>query len=169
MTESELERPSKTAVKKEMQALQNLGEQLVKLSNNELAKIPIHDEHLREALTTARRLTSREALRRQLQYIGKLMRGIDLTEIEAGLAKRDEGQRELARAFHRLKELRDDVVELGLPGIEKVIAQFPDADRQRLRTLILQIGKDAKANKPPAAKRKLFQYLKELQEHQPKT
>ncbi|MFT6550836.1 MAG: ribosome-associated protein [Zhongshania marina] len=169
MTESELERPSKTAVKKEMQALQNLGEQLVKLSNNELAKIPIHDEHLREALTTARRLTSREALRRQLQYIGKLMRGIDLTEIEAGLAKRDEGQRELARAFHRLEELRDDVVELGLPGIEKVIAQFPDADRQRLRTLILQIGKDAKANKPPAAKRKLFQYLKELQEHQPKT
>ena len=161
MTESELERPSKTAVKKEMQALQNLGEQLVKLSNNELAKIPIHDEHLREALTTARRLTSREALRRQLQYIGKLMRGIDLTEIEAGLAKRDEGQRELARAFHRLEELRDDVVELGLPGIEKVIAQFPDADRQ--------IGKDAKANKPPAAKRKLFQYLKELQEHQPKT
>jgi ribosome-associated protein len=169
VTESELERPSKTAVKKEMQALQNLGEQLVKLSNNELAKIPIHDEHLREALTTARRLTSREALRRQLQYIGKLMRGIDLTEIEAGLAKRDEGQRELARAFHRLEELRDDVVELGLPGIEKVIAQFPDADRQRLRTLILQIGKDAKANKPPAAKRKLFQYLKELQEHQPKT
>ena len=169
MTESELERPSKTAVKKEMQALQNLGEQLVKLSNNELAKIPIHDEHLREALTTARRLTSREALRRQLQYIGKLMRGIDLTEIEAGLAKRDEGQRELARAFHRLEEWRDDVVELGLPGIEKVIAQFPDADRQRLRTLILQIGKDAKANKPPAAKRKLFQYLKELQEHQPKT
>lgn len=169
MTESELERPSKTAVKKEMQALQNLGEQLVKLSNNELAKIPIHDEHLREALTTARRLTSREALRRQLQYIGKLMRGIDLTEIEAGLAKRDEGQRELARAFHRLEELRDDVVELGLPGIEKVIAQFPDADRQRLRTLILQIGKDAKANKPPAAKRKLFQYLKELQEHQPKS
>ena len=169
MTESELERPSKTAVKKEMQALQNLGEQLVKLSNNELAKIPIHDEHLREALTTARRLTSREALRRQLQYIGKLMRGIDLTEIEAGLAKRDEGQRELARAFHRLEELRDDVVDLGLPGIEKVIAQFPDADRQRLRTLILQIGKDAKANKPPAAKRKLFQYLKELQEHQPKT
>lgn len=169
MTESELERPSKTAVKKEMQALQNLGEQLVKLSNNELAKIPIHDEHLSEALTTARRLTSREALRRQLQYIGKLMRGIDLTDIEAGLAKRDEGQRELARAFHRLEELRDDVVELGLPGIEKIIAQFPDADRQRLRTLILQIGKDAKANKPPAAKRKLFQYLKELQEHQPKT
>ncbi len=168
MTEPEQERPSKTAVKKEMQALQNLGEQLVKLSNNELAKIPIHDEHLSEALTTARRLTSREALRRQLQYIGKLMRGIDLTEIEAGLAKRDEGQRELARAFHRLEELRDDIVEQGLPGIEKVVTQFPDADRQRLRTLILQIGKDAKANKPPAAKRKLFQYLKELQEHQPK-
>lgn len=168
MSESELERPSKTALKKEMQALQNLGEQLVKLSNNELAKIPIHDDHLSEAIVTARRLTSREGLRRQLQYIGKLMRGIDLTEIEAGLTKREEGQRELARAFHRLEDLRDEVVEEGLPAIEKVVTQFPNADRQRLRTLILQIGKDAKANKPPAAKRKLFQYLKELQEHQPK-
>ncbi|CAA0083318.1 Uncharacterised protein [Zhongshania aliphaticivorans] len=166
MTESEFERPSKTALKKEMQAMQDLGEQLVKLSNNELAKIPIHDEHLSEAISTARRLTSREGLRRQLQYIGKLMRGIDLSEIEAGLAKRDEGQRELARAFHRLEELRDTVVEEGLPGIEKVIAQFPSADRQRLRTLILQSAKDAKANKPPAAKRKLFQYLRELQENQ---
>lgn len=166
MTESDSERPSKTAVKKEMQALQQLGEQLVKLSNNELAKIPIRDEHLSEAITTARRLTSREGLRRQLQYIGKLMRGIDLSEIEAGLTQREEGQRELARAFHRLEALRDQVVEEGLPGIEKVVAQFPHADRQRLRTLILQVAKDAKANKPPAAKRKLFQYLKELQEHQ---
>ena len=57
MTESELERPSKTALKKEMQALQELGEKLVKLSNNELAKIPIRDEHLSEAIATARRLT----------------------------------------------------------------------------------------------------------------
>lgn len=168
MTESELERPSKTAVKKEMQALQNLGEQLVKLSNNELAKIPVHDEHLSEAIATARRLTSREGLRRQLQYIGKLMRGIDLSEIEAGLARRDEGQRELARAFHNLEALRDEIADGGLPAIDGVVEQFPDADRQRLRTLVLQIAKDAKANKPPAAKRKLFQYLKELQDHQAK-
>jgi ribosome-associated protein len=168
VTESELERPSKTAVKKEMQALQNLGEQLVKLSNNELAKITVRDEHLSEAIATARRLTSREGLRRQLQYIGKLMRGIDLSEIEAGLARRDEGQRELARAFHNLETFRDEIADGGLPAIDGVVEKFPNADRQRLRTLVLQISKDSKANKPPAAKRKLFQYLKELQDHQDK-
>lgn len=165
MTEAipESERPSKTAIKKEMQALQQLGEKLVKLSNNELAKIPIHDEHLAEALTTARRLTSREALRRQLQYIGKLMRDTDLTEIEAGLAKREEGQREQAKQFHRLEQLRDELASTGLGAIEKVLAEFPSADRQRLRQLVMQINKDAQAKKPPAAKRKLFQYLKDLQ------
>jgi len=163
----ESERPSKTAVKKEMQALQQLGEQLVKLSNNELAKIPIHDEHLSEALSTARKLTSREALRRQLQYIGKLMRDTDLTEIEAGLAKREEGQREQAKQFQRLELLRDELATTGVSAIEKVLEDFPHADRQRLRQLVMQIDKDAQAKKPPAAKRKLFQYLKELQIHKP--
>lgn len=165
MTEAtpESERPSKTAVKKEMQALQQMGEKLVKLSNNELAKIPILDEHLAEALVTARRLTSREALRRQLQYIGKLMRDIDLTEIEAGLAKREEGQREQAQQFHRLELLRDELANTGVSAIEQVLIDYPQADRQRLRQLVMQINKDAQAKKPPAAKRKLFQYLKELQ------
>ncbi|WP_373089859.1 ribosome biogenesis factor YjgA [Zhongshania sp.] len=163
----ESERPSKTAVKKEMQALQQLGEKLVKLSNNELAKITIHDEHLIEALSTARKLTSREALRRQLQYIGKLMRGIDLTEIEAGLAKREEGQREQAQQFHRLELLRDELAETGISAIEKALNVYPHGDRQRLRQLVMQIDKDAQAKKPPAAKRKLFQYLKELQAAKP--
>ena len=163
----ESERPSKTAVKKEMQALQQMGEKLVKLSNNELAKIHIHDEHLIEALATARRLTSREALRRQLQYIGKLMRDTDLTEIEAGLAKREEGQREQAKQFQRLELLRDELADTGISAIENVLSLYPHADRQRLRQLVMQIEKDAQAKKPPAAKRKLFQYLKELQAAQP--
>jgi ribosome-associated protein len=164
VTDSESERPSKTAVKKEMQVLQQLGEKLVKLSNNELAKVPIHDEHLSEAITTARRLTSREALRRQLQYVGKLMRDIDLSEIEAALTKREDGQREMARQFHRLEELRDELASAGVSAIGKVLEMYPNADRQRLRQLVMQIDKDTKTNKPPAAKRKLFQYLKELQE-----
>ena len=155
---------SKTEKKKIMHALQQLGEQLVGLSDADLAKIPIDDDTLADAIHTARRIKSREGKRRQMQYIGKLMRNTDTSDIEAGLTALEQGQKALARQFHELEALRDQVAEKGHDGVELVIQRFPDSDRQRLRQLVIQIGKDSAANKPPAAKRKLFKYLRELQE-----
>lgn len=165
MTEDELQRPSKTALKREMTELQDLGKKLIGLSDNELAKIPLHDEKLKEAIETAKRIKSHEGLRRQMQYIGKLMRLIDTDAIREALAERERGHQELARQFHQLENLRDQLVEEGISGIEKIVARFPSADRQHLRQLVLQSAKEVKAKKPPAAKRKIFQYLRELQDH----
>ena len=72
-----------------MLALQELGERLVGLPESELAKIPIDDERLRDAVTTARRITARGGLRRQLQFIGKLMRSVDPEPISRSLAALD--------------------------------------------------------------------------------
>lgn len=162
--EDEIERPSKTALKKEMEALQKIGEQLVKLSNNELAKIAIEDPTLIEAISTARRIKSREGLRRQMQYVGKIMRRIDISKITAALEERENGQRELSREFQALEVLRDELVSGGNKTIDHVIDVYPNAERQRIRQLVMQANKEIKNNKPPAAKRKLFRYLRELHE-----
>jgi ribosome-associated protein len=79
------DRPSKTQRKRQMHELQHLGEQLVALPSNQLARIEL-PEALREQIELARRITAREALRRQLQYVGRLMRGVDADAIRAALA-----------------------------------------------------------------------------------
>lgn len=158
------ERPSKTALKREMEALQKLGSRLVGLSNADLARVPINDPDLEEAIATARRIKSREGLRRQMQYIGKLMRRIDASGIEAALLEQEQGQKALARRFHELEGLRDDMLAAGVKGVDAALQRFPNADRQRLRQFLMQAGKEKAANKPPAAARKLFRYLRELQQ-----
>lgn len=160
------EKPSKTVIKKEMLELQELGKELIDLSDAEFAKIPIQDEALLEALATAKRIKSREGLRRQMQYIGKLMRLIDASPIREALAQRERGHQELARQFHLLEELRDRLVDKGVQAVEEVMERHPQADRQHLRQLILRANKESSLNKPPAAKRKLFKYLRSLQEEQ---
>ena len=79
------ERPSKTRLKRQMHELQRLGEQLVVLPSSQLARIDL-PEALREQIELARRITAREGLRRQLQYVGRLMREVDADAIRAALA-----------------------------------------------------------------------------------
>ncbi|MFT5691910.1 MAG: ribosome-associated protein [Oceanicoccus sp.] len=155
---------SKTAIKKEMLELQNLGEALVKLSKGELAAIPISDETLAEAIQIARKIKHREGLRRQMQYIGKLMRKTDLSEINSAYEQLQDGRKKETKAFHQLEEWRDQLVEKGAPAVEDVMLKFPDADRQHLRQLISRAAKERDLKKPPACARKLFRYLRELSE-----
>jgi len=88
--------PSKSARKRAAHAAQKLGEQLVRMRPQDLDGLPLPEE-LREAIAEARRLTSRGALARQQQYIGKLMRGLDLAALEAALAARAEAHNTRAR------------------------------------------------------------------------
>jgi ribosome-associated protein len=160
--EEEIIYVSKSEMKRDMLALQQLGENVVKLSQGQFETIPIADETLAEAILTARRIKHREGLRRQMQYIGKLMRKTDISEIEAAYQKLLDGRRDEARKFHLLEEWRDKLIEDGPKSIEQVIEKHPDADRQHLRQLIVQANKESKLKKPPASARKLFRYLKEL-------
>lgn len=157
------EKPSKSARKREMLALQELGEAIVKLSEGELATIPL-DGELREAILIARRITSNEGKRRQLQFVGKLMRHNDTTAIAAALEELNNGRQQHNQRFHQLEQLRDELVASGVSAMEKVLELYANADRQHLRQLITAAVKEREQEKPPAAARKLFRYLRELAE-----
>ncbi|AQA19812.1 hypothetical protein BST95_17730 [Halioglobus japonicus] len=159
------EGPSKTEIKRQMLALQALGEKLTRLKDKELARIPIEDDRLMEAILESRNIRSNNARKRHLQFIGKLMRDVDPTPIENALEALHKPAKVANEKFHELEALRDDVLAAGVNGVEKVMAKWPDADRQQLRQLVLQAQREKKNNKPPAASRKLFRYLRELQEH----
>ncbi len=156
--------PSKSALKRRMLALQQLGQTLTGLSDKQLERIPIADERLRSAIVEARRITSRSARRRHLQLIGKLMRDVDPGPIEAALEALDRGRRAEAAAFHELEALREQMLAAGPEGVELALARWPRADRQQLRQLILQHQREAARGQPPAASRSLFRYLRDLQE-----
>lgn len=160
------EPPSKSARKRQMHSLQAMGESLVNLNARQLEQIPLDDDRLVSAIQECRQISSNSARKRHLQFIGKLMRDIDPAPIEKALQVLHTSRQESTAAFHQLEELRADILEAGTGGVELAMARFPAADRQHLRQLVLQHGRENQRNKPPAASRKLFAYLRELEENQ---
>lgn len=157
--------PSKSALKRQMLALQKLGETLTGLSEKQLLQIPVENERLLTVIRETRSMRSHSARRRHLQLIGKLMRDIDAQPIERALQSLDSKRQDDANAFHQLEELRDEMLAAGPSGVELAALRWAEADRQHLRQLILQHQREVARGKPPAASRKLFRYLRELQEH----
>lgn len=158
--------PSKSARKREMTARQELGEALCALSPKELASIPIADEALLEAIEESRRIHHNSAKRRHRQYIGKLMRRIDPEPLQQALDALHETRHADTQAFHELEALRDKLVAEGDAALTAVLTRYPDAERQTLR----QYARDARQNggspRGKSAARRLFRYLRELQEAQ---
>ena len=161
--EEKMEEKSKSQIKREMCALQDLGEQLVKLSRGQLEQVELPQE-LREAVLFARSLKKHEAHRRQLQYVGVLMRAIDPEPIRQSLATIARQHKVETQAFHELEMWRDRLIEESDALAEKLLEQFPEADRQHIRQLVRNACKEHKDNKPPKAARALFHYLQELHE-----
>jgi len=155
------ERPSKTQRKQEVHALQALGERLVKLNAEQLALVPMPEE-LRDAVLEAKRIRSREGRRRQLQYIGKLMRGIDPAPIRAQLERWDGQSREATAAHHRVERWR-----LRLLDDDDALTEFahehPHADLQRLRTCVREARKERLAGGEPRHFRDLFRLIREAE------
>ncbi|MDI6748410.1 MAG: ribosome biogenesis factor YjgA [Rhodocyclaceae bacterium] len=155
-----LEKPSKTARKRAMDDLQTLGVELVTLSKDQLKKIDL-PEKLGTAVRDAQRITQHEAHRRQLQYIGKLMRLIDAEPIRAALDD-IKGVSAAANArMHALESLRTRFLE-DETVIGEIAVAHPDADLQLLRQLRRNALKEQQLTKPPRAFRELFRVLREL-------
>lgn len=163
------DRPSKSQVKREMLALTDLGKQLIGLSPERLRQLPLA-ERLYDAIREAQRTTSREGLRRQTHYVGKLMRDAPADDIRRQLDTWENGSREETAAMHRLESLRDRLLEDDA-ALTDLLARNPGGDAQHLRTLIREARKEARANaslaqgQEPKRKhyRALFQALKTLQ------
>ena len=154
---------SKTRRKRHMEALQKLGEALLELEDEALSRLDLPEE-LVSAIQLARRITAHGARRRQLQYIGKLMRGIDTGPVEAAIQARNHQDATHTQAFHLLEELREALIIEGDARLSTVLERFPQADRQHLRKLSRQARAERDAKQPPRAARRLFRYLRELQE-----
>ncbi len=157
--DSEMEPKSKSQVKKEMLALQTLGEKLAALSVDQIKMIDMPFE-LRDALLFARTINRGEARRRQLQYIGVLMRETDPGPIQKALDIIDRGQSLDAKQFEELERWRDELIEGSDVLVEEIVSR--GAERQALRHLVLSARKEREGNKPPKASRALFRFLKAL-------
>jgi ribosome-associated protein len=143
-----------------MLALQDLGEALVDLNRAQLAALPL-PERLAEAVAIAKRLTRREARRRQLQYIGRLMRDVDPTPIEAQLAQwRDAPNTEKAR-LATVERWRESLLA-GADALDRLCASVPHADRHRLAMLTARAAAEHTRGAAPHAYRQLFRELNAL-------
>jgi ribosome-associated protein len=144
-----------------MTALQDLGAELVALSKERLAKIDM-PERLRDALRDAQRFTKHEAKRRQMQYIGKIMRDIDAAPLQAAMNE-IKGKSEAANIRqHRLERLRTRLME-DEAVFSELARDYPHADMQHLRQLRRNALKEAQQGKSPRAYRELFRELRELE------
>ena len=151
---------SKTKLKAEADALQEIGVKLVALPNSKLTQLDL-PERLVDAINEAKRITANGATRRQKQYIGSLMREIDVAPIVEQMEKW-EGKNTAENAyFHNLEGWRSRLI--GDEGaLSEFIQQYPHVDSQQIRTLIRNARREASANKPPKSSRELFKLLKEL-------
>lgn len=152
---------SKSQKKRDATAAQELGKDLLTLSPEALNTIELPDT-LSKALDDARRIKKNSALKRQLQYIGKLMRHMDVEPIREQYLKLTNHYRQDIKEFHQLEKWRDRLLSEGDKALEDLISEVPNTDRQHLRQLIRQSAKETKLNKPPKSAREIFKYLKTL-------
>ena len=158
------QRPSKTRLKQAMHELQDLGAALVDLPDERVEALAL-PESLRSALEEFRRTRSHEGRRRQMQYIGKLMRRVDPEPIREAVAAARLGQARDALTLHEAERWRERMIA-GDDAATGWAAEFPHSDLQRLRSLIRAARKDAAAapeQRSGRAYRDLFQFIKQAQ------
>lgn len=155
------DRPSKSQLKREMHALQELGQALVDLPKDALKRMPM-PEDLADAVREARRITDHEGKRRQLQYVGRVMRSLTDDET-AALRTALDAQRGVNKAatarLHWIERTREQLLAND-DALTEFLRQHPEADIQEGRTLIRNARKEAQQGKPPRYFRELFQWIK---------
>ena len=156
----EEEKPSKTQRKRAMHELQALGERLVELNPEQLAAVAL-PEALHEAVEQARRITRHEARRRQLQYVGRLMRQVDPEPIREKLKTWDGVSVEETARLHRTERWRDKLLEDD-GAVASLAEAHPGIDTRRLRALVRRARAERNAGRPPRSYRELFRVLREL-------
>jgi ribosome-associated protein len=156
----EHERTSKTQRKREMLERQDVGEELVALPEARLRELDL-PERLLDAVLEAKRIRSFGALRRQLQYIGRLMRDADSVTIAARLDAWKGQSREATAHLHAIERWRERLLRDD-DAVSELVAEHPQADVQRLRALIRNARREQTLGRPPASFRELFQALKTI-------
>lgn len=161
--------PSKSMLKRASHDLQGLGQQLLDMPASRLAEIDL-PERLRDAIDAYKTTRSFEGKRRQLQFIGKVMREIDAEPLREAVAQYQLGHAHNALALHRAEGWRAELIaDDNKDAVTRWAAEFPDTDVQQLRTLVRNARKDASLDpekRNGRAFRELFQFIKKAQESQ---
>ena len=164
--------PSKTQLKAEADEKQALGEALLTLRADLMARLDL-PEKLIDAIAQAKRITNFEGKRRQLQFIGKLMRPLDAAPIRAAIDEQANGSAELTLALHLAEQWRDRLIAAD-DALGDWLAEFPATDSQQLRALIRQARKDITKPETPGqaprhgkAYREIFQLIRQAMTQEP--
>jgi len=161
--EQEYERPSKSELKRQMTALQKLGQELIDSPRDRVKRVPMPDD-VRDAILECQLIKDHEGRRRQLQYVGKKMRSLEPAELEA-IQRTIDSWRGASKAetatMHSFEKKRDKLLSDD-KALTELLEQHPELDVQHLRTLIRNARKEQAENKPPKAYREIFQILKQL-------
>ncbi|HBR98459.1 MAG TPA: ribosome-associated protein [Gammaproteobacteria bacterium] len=160
-TETQSEGPSNSQRKRDAADIHQLGRELVALSPDTLRQIPL-DGDLETAITEAQQIRAHGALKRQLQFIAKLLRQRELDDIRQALDDLDQQSASAKAAFKRCEQWRDRLIDEEPGALEDFIRQWPETDRQQLRQLIRNAIKERQRDKPPSASRALFRYIRDL-------
>jgi ribosome-associated protein len=157
--------PSKTQLKAEADGKQALGEALLTLRADLMARLDLPVKLL-DAIAEAKRITNFEGKRRQMQFIGKLMRPLDAAPIREAINEQQGGSAQLTLTLHLAEQWRDKLIDSD-DALGRWLTEHPDTDSQQLRALIRQARKDAKPEKPGEAPRhgkpyrEIFQLVKQ--------
>lgn len=169
--EDDFDGPSRSQLRRDASAIFKLAESLAKLTEAQLARVPLEADLLVEIRRT-RGIHQPIARKRETQYVAKLLRRLEVEEIDAVRRVLDSDRQQYHRetaALHQLEALRDRLIAEGDSALDEVIAEYPDADRKHFRDLIRQANAEAKKQKPPKASRELFRQLRALQSEVPGT
>jgi len=153
-------RPSKTQRKQEMVELQTMGERMVQLNESQIATIEM-PESLRDAVLEARRMKSHEARRRQMQFIGRLMRDVDPAPIRSKLQEWDGQSAVNIAQEHLLARWRERLLEDD-NAMTEFVREYPGTDIRQLRALVRSTREDRAAGRPPRNFRELFRTLRDI-------
>lgn len=159
--------PSRSQKKRDSAALQVLGGKLAELPESALSKLAL-PPRLMEAIQEYKGLAKHEAKRRQLQFIGALMRETDADPLARAVDDMESGNRASAREFHAVEVWRAALLAGDESGLEAIVALAPEAEQAEVRSKIRQLARNARAeaekNKPPRSSRALFRLLRELRQ-----
>lgn len=157
------ERVSKSRRKRDSRDLQALAAELTGLPREQLESLPL-PEQLLEAIAAARTISRHGARKRQIKYIGGVLRALDVEPIRAALEEIHGHSARSAAQHQRIERWRDRLLAQGNEALTALLNERPAVDRQRIRQLIRTAQREAAVGKPPQAARRLFRALRELLE-----
>lgn len=159
--DSSEDKPSRTMKKKAAEALQKTGEQLLSLREAQLDALELPPE-LHEAVVAARTMKSRGACRRQLQYIGSLMRQVDAQQLQQRMEGVTREAHDEARRFKQVELWRDELVRGNVERREWLLASYPQIDPGELALLVQSAGLDKTSDQRRKAGKALFRFLRQF-------